>query len=124
MLAPPVAAASPQDGKCGETLDGTGSIAGIVTERDYLRKMAVEGRKSETTKVKDIMTTKLITLSPSTQVLDALALMTEKRIRHIPVIDKDHMYGVVSINDVVRVVVKESKAQISETIAYLNSSHS
>ena len=99
-------------------------IAGIVTERDYLRKMAVEGRKPETTKVSDIMTTKLVTLSPSSQVLDALALMTEKRIRHIPVIDKDHMYGVVSINDVVRVVVSEAKTQVSETIAYLNSSHS
>ncbi|KAF2290342.1 hypothetical protein GH714_011605 [Hevea brasiliensis] len=75
------------------------SIAGIITERDYLRKIIVQGRSSKSTKVGDIMTeeNKLITVTPDTKVLQAMQLMTDKRIRHIPVIDDKEMIGMVSI---------------------------
>ncbi|GMH13397.1 hypothetical protein Nepgr_015238 [Nepenthes gracilis] len=78
------------------------SIAGIITERDYLRKIIVQGRSSKSTKVGDIMTeeNKLVTVDPHTKVLRAMQLMTDNRIRHIPVVDDKGMVGMVSIGDV------------------------
>ncbi|XBI73368.1 CBS domain-containing protein CBSX3, mitochondrial-like [Triticum urartu] len=97
------------------------SIAGIVTERDYLRKIIVQGRSSKSTKVGDIMTeeNKLITVKPETRVLKAMQLMTEKRIRHIPVISGTEMMGMVSIGDVVRAVVSEHKEELNRLNAYI-----
>lgn len=91
------------------------SIAGIVTERDYLRKMIVQGRSSRTTKVGDIMTeeNKLITVTADTQVLKAMELMTDNRIRHIPVVNESGMIGMVSIGDVVRAVVGEHRDELN-----------
>ncbi|RAL43365.1 unnamed protein product [Cuscuta campestris] len=91
------------------------SIAGIITERDYLRKIIVQGRSSKSTKVGDIMTeeNKLITVTPHTKVLKAMQLMTENRIRHIPVIDDSAMVGMVSIGDVVRAVVSEHRNELN-----------
>ncbi|KAF6171222.1 hypothetical protein GIB67_001937 [Kingdonia uniflora] len=82
--------------------EGQKAIAGIITERDYLRKIIVQGRSSKSTKVGDIMTeeNKLITVTPNTKVLRAMQLMTDNRIRHIPVIDGKNMIGMVSIGDV------------------------
>ncbi|KAJ3683901.1 hypothetical protein LUZ60_014128 [Juncus effusus] len=97
------------------------SIAGIITERDYLRKIIVQGRSSKSTKVGDIMTeeNKLITVTPDTRVLQAMQLMTDKRIRHIPVIDKTGMIGMVSIGDVVRAVVSEHREEVNRLNAYI-----
>nr|AIN39814.1 hypothetical protein [Zoysia matrella] len=97
------------------------SIAGIVTERDYLRKIIVQGRSSKSTKVGDIMTeeNKLITVKPDTRVLQAMHLMTENRIRHIPVIDNTGMVGMVSIGDVVRAVVSEHREELNRLNAYI-----
>ncbi|XP_042412501.1 CBS domain-containing protein CBSX3, mitochondrial-like [Zingiber officinale] len=97
------------------------AIAGIVTERDYLRKMIVQGRSSKSTKVGDIMTeeNKLITVTPDTKVLQAMQLMTENRIRHIPVVNKKSMIGMVSIGDVVRAVVSEHREELSRLNAYI-----
>jgi len=97
------------------------SIAGIITERDYLRKIIVQGRSSKSTKVGDIMTeeNKLITVTPDTKVLKAMQLMTEKRIRHIPVIDEKGMTGMVSIGDVVRAVVSEHREELNRLNAYI-----
>ncbi|GAB4830298.1 CBS domain-containing protein cbsx3, mitochondrial [Ancistrocladus abbreviatus] len=97
------------------------SIAGIITERDYLRKMIVQGRSSKSTKVGDIMTeeNKLITVTPDTKVLQAMQLMTDKRIRHIPVIDDTGMIGMVSIGDVVRAVVSEHRDELNRLNAYI-----
>ncbi|MCO5597527.1 hypothetical protein L7F22_051605 [Adiantum nelumboides] len=93
---------------------GKDSIAGIVTERDYLRKIIVQGRSSKTTKVGDIMTeeNKLITVTPETRVLQAMKLMTDNRIRHIPVVEGKKMKGMVSIGDVVRAVVQEHREEV------------
>ncbi|KAH7439077.1 hypothetical protein KP509_04G044300 [Ceratopteris richardii] len=100
---------------------GKDDIAGIVTERDYLRKMIVQGRSAETTKVGDIMTeeNKLITVTPETRVLRAMQLMTEKRIRHIPVIEGKKMKGMVSIGDVVRAVVEEHREELKRLNSFI-----
>ncbi|GAB4841466.1 CBS domain-containing protein cbsx3, mitochondrial [Ancistrocladus abbreviatus] len=100
---------------------GQKSIAGIITERDYLRKIIVQGRSSKSTKVGDIMTeeNKLITVTPDTKVLQAMQLMTEIRIRHIPVIDGTGMIGMVSIGDVVRAVVTEHRDELNRLNAYI-----
>ncbi|CAA6663693.1 unnamed protein product [Spirodela intermedia] len=97
------------------------SLAGIITERDYLRKIIVQGRSSKSTKVGDIMTeeNKLITVTPDTKVLQAMQLMTDKRIRHIPVVDGEGMAGMVSIGDVVRAVVSEHREELSRLNAYI-----
>ncbi|URD72878.1 CBS domain protein [Musa troglodytarum] len=97
------------------------AIAGIVTERDYLRKIIVQGRSSKSTKVGDIMTeeNRLITLTPDTKVLRAMQLMTDNRIRHIPVIDNNGMIGMVSIGDVVRAVVSEYREELNRLNAYI-----
>ncbi|XP_073145980.1 CBS domain-containing protein CBSX3, mitochondrial-like [Henckelia pumila] len=91
------------------------SIAGIITERDYLRKIIVQGRSSKSTKVGDIMTEEnnLITVTPDTKVLKAMQLMTDNRIRHIPVINDSGMIGMVSIGDVVRAVVSEHREELN-----------
>lgn len=97
------------------------SIAGIITERDYLRKIIVQGRSSKSTKVGDIMTeeNKLITVTPDTKVLRAMQLMTDNRIRHIPVIDDKTMIGMVSIGDVVRAVVSEHREELDRLNAFI-----
>ncbi|KAK6258040.1 CBS domain - like 1 [Theobroma cacao] len=97
------------------------SIAGIITERDYLRKIIVQGRSSKSAKVGDIMTeeNKLITVTPETKVLRAMQLMTDNRIRHIPVIDEKGMVGMVSIGDVVRAVVIEHREELDRLNAYI-----
>ncbi|KAL8129855.1 hypothetical protein V2J09_019010 [Rumex salicifolius] len=97
------------------------SIAGIITERDYLRKIIVQGRSSKSTKVGDIMTeeNKLITVSPTTKVLKAMQLMTDNRIRHIPVINDKGMIGMVSIGDVVRAVVSEHREELDRLNAFI-----
>ncbi|XP_074575480.1 CBS domain-containing protein CBSX3, mitochondrial-like isoform X2 [Curcuma longa] len=97
------------------------AIAGIVTERDYLRKIIVQGRSSKSTKVGDIMTeeNKLITVNPNTKVLLAMQLMTENRVRHIPVVDEKGMVGMVSIGDVVRAVVSDYREELDRLNAYI-----
>ncbi|KAH1263089.1 CBS domain-containing protein CBSX3, mitochondrial [Glycine max] len=101
--------------------DANKAIAGIITERDYLRKIIVQGRSSKSTKVGDIMTeeNKLITVTPDTKVLQAMQLMTDNRIRHIPVIDEKGMIGMVSIGDVVRAVVREHRQEVERLNAFI-----
>jgi CBS domain-containing protein len=96
-------------------------LAGIITERDYLRKIIVQGRSSKTTKVGDIMTeeNKLITVKPDTKVLHAMELMTDNRIRHIPVVEELGMRGMVSIGDVVRAVVDEHREELQRLNSFI-----
>eukprot|EP00850_Spirogloea_muscicola_P006566 SM000031S11575 [mRNA] locus=s31:472872:474505:- [translate_table: standard] len=102
--------------------DSHGTVAGIFTERDYLRKIIVQGRTSKTTKVGDIMTeeNKLITVTPTTKVLKAMELMTDNRIRHIPVCEGKKMLGMVSIGDVVRAVVHEHREEVNRLSEYIS----
>jgi CBS domain-containing protein len=79
-----------------------GRIAGIVTERDYLRRAALADRADDETPVRDIMTSPLVVATPDTPVDECMALMTERRIRHVPVVDGGDVVGLVSIGDLVK----------------------
>ena len=93
----------------------SGDITGIVTERDYLRRITLEGRTDRETPVREIMSSPLIVASPQTTVDECMALMTDRRIRHVPVVDEGRVVGVVSIGDLVKF---KSKLQTFE-IQYL-----
>jgi CBS domain-containing protein len=93
----------------------SGDITGIVTERDYLRRVTLEGRTDRETPVREIMSSPLIVASPQTTVDECMALMTDRRIRHVPVVDEGRVVGVVSIGDLVKF---KSKLQTFE-IQYL-----
>ncbi|MBK8726366.1 MAG: CBS domain-containing protein [Holophagaceae bacterium] len=94
-------------------------LAGIFSERDYARKVALEGRSSKDTLVKDIMTTKVVCVTPTQSVEDCMALMTDKRIRHLPVIDGDTVLGIISVGDVVKAVISEQTFTISQLEHYI-----
>ncbi|MGA2479908.1 MAG: CBS domain-containing protein [Spirochaetia bacterium] len=95
-------------------MDAEKRIHGIFSERDYARKMMGEGMNAQATKVGEIMTTLLVTVNPDTRINECMALMTEKRVRHLPVIDGEKLVGVVSIGDVVKSVVTEQEMVISQ----------
>jgi len=89
-----------------------GRLAGIVTERDYLRFITVKGRTARDTPVKEIMTRQVIFLTPDATVDEAMSIMTEKRLRHLPVMDGDEILGVVSIGDLVKQQAKLREVRI------------
>ena len=93
-----------------------GRIEGLVSERDYARKVILEGRSSKETYTKDIMTKDLYVVKPETTVDECVSLMTEKRVRHLPVLEKGKLTGLVSIGDVVKAIIKEQRIEIQ----YLN----
>ena len=92
-----------------------GEITGIVTERDYLRRVALEGRTDKETAVREIMSSPLIVVAPETSIDECMALMTDRRIRHLPVVDGGRVVGIVSIGD----LVKFTSAQQGFEIKYL-----
>jgi CBS domain-containing protein len=94
-------------------------IEGIFTERDYLRRIAVEGRTSRETLVRDVMTSPVIVVGPETTVEEAMALMTDRRIRHAPVIDGDRLVGMLSIGDLVRVQSQEQSFKLRYLTEYI-----
>jgi CBS domain-containing protein len=94
--------------------DQAGKLAGIFSERDYARKMMIKGRDSHSTKVKEIMTTLVVSINPETRLRDCMSLMTEKRIRHLPVFQGEKLVGVVSIGDVVKSLLSEQDYVISQ----------
>jgi CBS domain-containing protein len=96
-----------------------GEIAGIFTERDYLRRMAVQGRQAEDTLVRDVMTTPLVYVTPETSVDESMALMTDRRIRHLPVADEGAVVGMVSIGDLVKFQSKQQSFQIQYLTDYI-----
>jgi CBS domain-containing protein len=98
-------------------------LRGIVTERDYLRRVALEGRTEKETLVRDIMTSPLVYVSPDTTIDECMAVMTERRIRHLPVLDDLHeVVGMISIGDVVKFQSKEQSAQIKLLTDYITAS--
>lgn len=95
-------------------------IRGILTERDYLRKIALQGKSSRKTPVSDIMSTNLVVATPDQEVADAMAVMTEARIRHLPVMDDGRLAGLVSIGDCVKRISKDRKAQVRMLNEYIS----
>jgi CBS domain-containing protein len=99
-----------------------GRLRGVVTERDYLRRVALEGRTERETTVGEIMSAPLVYVTPDTTVEECMAVMTERRIRHLPVLDDDReVVGVISIGDVVKFQSKQQSAQIKLLTDYITS---
>jgi CBS domain-containing protein len=96
-----------------------GWLAGIVSERDYARKVILQGRSSKDTPVAEIMSSPVITVTPVHSIGECMQLMTEKRIRHLPVVDRDQVTGMVSIGDLVNWVVSEQQATIRHLEAFI-----
>lgn len=94
--------------------DEAGKLSGIFSERDYARKMMIKGRDSHSTKVGEIMTTLVVSVNPETRLRDCMSIMTDKRIRHLPVFQGDKLIGVVSIGDVVKSLLSEQDYVISQ----------
>jgi len=95
-------------------------LIGIFSERDYTRRVALEGKTSHTTKVGDVLTPHVATVSPQDSVEDAMRLMTEKHIRHLPVMENDRMIGLVSIGDMVNWIISAQSATIDQMHSYLS----
>jgi CBS domain-containing protein len=98
--------------------DGS-DIAGIFTERDYLRRIAVEGRRSRDTLVRDVMSSPVICVTPDTSVDEGMALMTDRRIRHAPVVDEGTLVGMVSIGDLVKFISRKQTFEIQYLHDYI-----
>ena len=94
-------------------------IIGVVSERDYARKVVLMGRSSDQTPVRDIMSSPVMYVSPEQSNEDCMALMTENRLRHLPVIDKGKLIGLVSIGDLVKDIISEQKFIIEQLEHYI-----
>ena len=97
------------------------TLAGIVSERDYARKVILLGRSSADTPVRDIMTSAVITVQPDTTVDKCMQLMTDRHVRHLPVVDGGRVVGMVSIGDLVKAVIAERRQQIEQLESYIHS---
>ena len=95
-------------------------LVGIISERDYARKVILKGRTSRDTLVKEIMTSSVVSVHPGQSVQECMALMTDRRIRHLPVLDGDHLVGVISIGDLVRVIIAEQQFVIEQLETYIS----
>lgn len=100
-------------------LDG-GTFRGIITERIYARRVALEGKVSRDTRVRDIMDTQVVIARPDWKVEQCLALMTQKRVRHLPVFDGDRLIGIVSIGDLVKSIIDEQRVTIEQLEHYIH----
>ena len=96
-----------------------GRLTGVVSERDYAREVILKGRSSRETPVGDIMTRKVITVTPDQRIEDAMSIMTEHRVRHLPVLDQDEVVGVVSIGDLVKEIIREQQSTIEQLENYI-----
>ena len=101
-------------------LNDDASIAGILSERDYARKVALEGRVSNETRVSEIMTSDVISVSVDEKVEACMALMTGKHIRHLPVMDGEKLVGIISIGDVVKAIMSEQQQTIESLEQYIH----
>jgi CBS domain-containing protein len=103
---------------CLLVLDGS-RVVGMISERDYTRKVILEGRASKDTAVSEIMSDRVVCASPEHTIEECMALMTDKRIRHLPVMDGDDLLGLVSIGDLVKAVIAEQQFEIEQLERYI-----
>jgi CBS domain-containing protein len=96
-------------------------LSGIVSERDYARKVILLGRSSADTPVRDIMSTPVLTVQPEATVEKCMQLMTEHRVRHLPVVEGRRVVGMVSIGDLVKAVIADQQQQIEQLESYIHS---
>ena len=95
-------------------------LKGIVTERDYARKVIVKGRSSSTTQVGEIMTSKVVTATLEQTVKECMTVMTERKIRHLPVIDDERVVGMISIGDLVQAIIAHQQEEIQHLEQYIS----
>jgi CBS domain-containing protein len=99
-----------------------GEIAGIVTERDYLRRVTLEGRSDRDIAVREIMSSPLVVATPETTIDECMAIMTDRRIRHLPVVEGGEVVGLVSIGDLVKFKSKQQSFELQYLTDYITSS--
>ena len=95
------------------------ALAGILSERDYARKVVLQGRSSADTPASAIMTAQVVTVGPDTPVTACMQLMTERRIRHLPVVEGGQVVGVISIGDLVRAVIADQQLELEQLQRYI-----
>lgn len=100
-------------------MDG-GRLVGIVSERDYTRKIALQGRSSKDTSVAEIMTAQVLTVAPGTGTRACMALMSEKKVRHLPVVDKGTVLGMISIRDIMDDIIADHERTIAQLESYIS----
>lgn len=96
------------------------TVVGILTERDYAWKVVLKDRASRSTRVREIMTARVIYVRPEQPIEECMALMTQKRVRHLPVLDGDRLLGMISIGDVVKDVISEKEFIIDQLTRYIS----
>ena len=96
-----------------------GKLVGIVSERDYTRKIALQGKNSKEALVRDIMTANVLIVSPQTRTRECMAIMSEKNIRHLPVVDGDTVVGMLSIRDLMNDIISDHEFTISQLESYI-----
>ena len=101
-------------------MDG-GRLVGVFSERDYTRKIALQGRNSKETQVADIMTRQVVTVAPATGTRACMALMSERKIRHLPVLDGSTVLGMISIRDILDDIIADHEATIAQLESYIQS---
>jgi len=100
-------------------LDGT-RLAGIISERDYRNKVILKGRTSKTTAIKEIMVDKVYTVTPKNNINTCMQIMTNKKIRHLPVVENEQVIGMISIGDVVKEIIDKQKVEIDSLRGYIS----
>ena len=95
-------------------------VIGIFSERDYARKIALKGRSSRDTPLRDVMTADVICVTPLQTADKCMAIMTDKRIRHLPVLEEGHLAGIISIGDVVKTIMNEQRVMINHLEDYIH----
>jgi CBS domain-containing protein len=101
-------------------MDG-GRLVGVFSERDYTRKIALQGRSSRETRVADIMTRNVFSVSPATRTRVCMSLMSDKKIRHLPVLDGDTVLGMISIRDIMDDIIADHESTIAHLESYIQS---
>ncbi len=101
-------------------MDG-GKLVGVFSERDYTRKIALAGKSSKETRVREIMSTTVVSVAPEVRTRDCLSLMSQKKIRHLPVVDGDKVFGMISIRDIMNDIIADHERTISQLEHYISS---
>lgn len=99
-----------------------GRLSGIFSERDYARKGILKGRHSADTLIREVMTPHVITIEPEQRLEDCMIIMSERHIRHLPVVDQGDLIGIISINDVVTAIIRDQKTRIASLESYISGS--